>query len=142
MKACTIGVLAVAFTGAVWALGGSEKAPAPKEAPDRPGTRKEAPMNAARDEWSRPVNGLRARVVLFEKDDMHPDGQAFIGDDRVHLVGRTAEVERLLANKELEEVDDDGAPRKRAGRRAGPAAAAPAPSSPVVTTGATETKPA
>jgi RNA polymerase sigma factor (sigma-70 family) len=67
MKAVTVGVIAVAFTGAVWALGGAEQAPVPKGPPDKPGTQKEAPMNAVKDEWSEAVNGLRARVALVEK---------------------------------------------------------------------------
>jgi len=68
MKAVTVGVLArCVHRPPVWAFGGPEKAP--KDAPHKPGTQKEAPMNAVKtpDEWSKPVNGLQARVVLVEK---------------------------------------------------------------------------
>lgn len=54
-------------------------------------------------------------VVLSEKDDAHPDGEAFIGDDQVYEVAPTARVRELIHKGDLVEVSGSGKVSKQLG---------------------------
>jgi hypothetical protein len=50
-----------------------------------------------------------SKVVLWEKDPLHPDGEIFItGDGVTHKVAKTAAVQRALADGKL--VESHAAP--------------------------------
>ncbi len=53
------------------------------------------------------------RVVLFERDALHPGGEAFVGGSGPDRVGRTPAVERLLRSGELLEIPEPPDSRKK-----------------------------
>jgi hypothetical protein len=77
--------------------------------------------------WVRAVKGVDARgkgeheVLLFEFDDVHPNGEAFIAGPIPVQVGESREVARLLKDKDIEKVSD--AEAKKAGAVTDPLAA-------------------
>lgn len=53
------------------------------------------------------------RVVLFEKDDQHPDGECFIGGSAPDFCARTPEVARLLREGLILEIPEPPDSRKK-----------------------------
>ncbi len=51
-------------------------------------------------------NRVDDRVVLWERDAVHPTGEAFVGGAAPALVGRSGEIERLLRTGEIIEVPE------------------------------------
>ncbi len=92
----------------------------PEDAPAKPGTQKDTPMNAANpvkppDDWSKAVNGLQTRVVLVEKPRsngtrmLHPYLELRNVDDmayplKVRLGGAHVKFELVDADRKV--VDD------------------------------------
>lgn len=62
-----------------------------------------------------------SKVILWEKDDLHPDGEAWIvGDGKEYTVGETAAVKRLIGDGTLVKADGE-ASRAQGGEPFGPA---------------------
>lgn len=53
------------------------------------------------------------RTVLFERDPVHPGGEAFIGGSVPDCVAKTPEVERLLRSGEIIEIPEPPESRKK-----------------------------
>jgi hypothetical protein len=77
--------------------------------------------------WVRAIRGVdrngvvgEHEVLLFEKDSVHPNGEAFIAGPIPVQVGESREVARLLKDKDIEKVSD--AEAKKAGAAADPLA--------------------
>lgn len=47
-------------------------------------------------------------VAFFEKDERHPEGQAFIGDGKVHQVANTRGVAMAVKDGKLKQVTKKG----------------------------------
>lgn len=55
------------------------------------------------------------KVVIWESDEAHPDGEIFVSNDGIERkVAETAAVKRKLANGELVKATDKSAPKPAA----------------------------